>query len=145
MSYIPDYRTRNNYGKLGEDTQEYLSGYHQAIADLTASLFGVECFEDFGDIPAELLDRLEGRFDEDEQKSVIGAILSEVGTIANINEREAWCGLVESDPSVPEDYEPEDLDGGPYIFEENKRRKGEPMFSDEDYGYYEQAKEGTEE
>lgn len=136
MSYIPDFRTHNNFERLGEDTQEYLTGYHQAITDLMGYLTGnVDCFEDFDELDAELLDRLEGRFSEDEQRDIIRAILLEVGGIANINEKEAWCGLLESDPEFPDDFEAEDLDGGPYIREENKRKKGEPLYLPEDYGF----------
>ena len=136
MSYIPDYRTKKNFARLGEDTQEFLLGYHQAIADIMCYLTGsVESFDDIENLDEDTVEHLVKEFTGEEESNIIDAILSVVGNAAWVNELEAWCGLMESDPSVPEDYEPEDLFGGPYVREENKRKNGEAMFADEDYGF----------
>lgn len=142
MSYIPDYRTKANYDALNADDKAFLDGYHAAVRELMSHLTDkIDSFEDFDMIEVELLDRLEGRFSEEEQRKILEAILGEVATVACINEREMWCGIVESADYIPENWEPEDLDGGPYVREDNKKRSGEPMYSDEDYGIEEEGAE----
>ena len=145
MSYIPDYRTKANYEALNAEDKAYFDGYHRAITDLMDYLTGsIDCFEDFEEIDSDLLDRLEGRFNEKEQADIIEAIIAEVGHANWVNEMETWCGLIEGAEYLPEEWEPEDLSGGPYIHEENKdRQRGEALYQDSDYGCVEE--EGAEE